>query len=97
MLFHFLAQRFDHAGHGLQAQVQLGQQGLLQLVFKQRLPAAGVGLAQLCKARLEKVGHGGQQALFAPAEVWVSNLDSGRTWHGGGLNMDLLRRLWLEA
>jgi methenyltetrahydromethanopterin cyclohydrolase len=36
-------------------------------------------------------------ALFAPAEVWVSNLDSGRTWHGGGLNMDLLRRLWLEA
>ena len=36
-------------------------------------------------------------ALVAPAEVWVSNLDSGRTWHGGGLNMDLLRRLWLEA
>lgn len=36
-------------------------------------------------------------ALFAPAEVWVSNLDSGRTWHGGGLDMGLLRRLWLEA
>lgn len=36
-------------------------------------------------------------ALFAPAEVWVSNLDSGRTWHGGALAMDLLRRLWLEA
>ena len=26
-------------------------------------------------------------ALFAPAEVWVSNLDSGNTWHGGALNM----------
>lgn len=36
-------------------------------------------------------------ALFAPAEVWVSNLDSGRSWHAGALNMDLLRRLWLEA
>ncbi len=33
-------------------------------------------------------------ALFAPAEVWVSNLDSGNTWHGGALNMDLLRGLW---
>lgn len=36
-------------------------------------------------------------ALFAPAEVWVSNLDSGRSWHGGALDMGLLRRLWLEA
>ena len=36
-------------------------------------------------------------ALFAPAEVWVSNLDSGRTWHSGALDMGLLRRLWLEA
>ena len=36
-------------------------------------------------------------ALFAPAEVWVSNLDSGRSWHAGGLDMALLRRLWLEA
>ncbi len=36
-------------------------------------------------------------ALFAPAEVWVSNLDSGRTWHAGALDMGLLRRLWLEA
>ncbi|MCW5658372.1 MAG: methenyltetrahydromethanopterin cyclohydrolase [Burkholderiaceae bacterium] len=35
-------------------------------------------------------------ALFAPAEVWVSNLDSGRTWHAGMVNMDLLRGLWLE-
>ncbi len=29
-------------------------------------------------------------ALFAPAEVWVSNLDSGSTWHGGALDMALL-------
>ncbi|MCW5664454.1 MAG: methenyltetrahydromethanopterin cyclohydrolase [Piscinibacter sp.] len=35
-------------------------------------------------------------ALFAPAEVWVSNVDSGRTWHAGSLDMDLLRKLWLE-
>ncbi len=35
-------------------------------------------------------------ALFAPAEVWVSNLDSGNTWHAGGLDMALLRRLWLS-
>lgn len=35
-------------------------------------------------------------ALFAPAEVWVSNLDSGRSWHAGGVDMALLRSLWLE-
>ena len=36
-------------------------------------------------------------ALFAPAEVWVSNLDSGNTWHAGALNMALLQDLWLQA
>jgi methenyltetrahydromethanopterin cyclohydrolase len=36
-------------------------------------------------------------ALFAPAEVWVSNLDSGNTWHAGALNMALLQGLWLQA
>ncbi len=35
-------------------------------------------------------------ALFAPAEVWVSNLDSGNTWHAGALDMALLRKLWLQ-
>jgi len=35
-------------------------------------------------------------ALFAPAEVWVSNLDSGNTWHAGGLEMALLQRLWQQ-
>jgi methenyltetrahydromethanopterin cyclohydrolase len=34
-------------------------------------------------------------ALFAPAEVWVSHIGSGKTWHAGGLRMDLLRELWL--
>ncbi len=36
-------------------------------------------------------------ALFAPAEVWVSHLGSGKTWHAGALDMPLLRKLWLEA
>ena len=35
-------------------------------------------------------------ALFAPAEVWVSNLDSGNTWHAGALTMALLQGLWLQ-
>ncbi|WP_085315711.1 methenyltetrahydromethanopterin cyclohydrolase [Derxia lacustris] len=34
-------------------------------------------------------------ALFAPAEVWVSSLESGRTWHAGRLDMNLLGALWL--
>jgi methenyltetrahydromethanopterin cyclohydrolase len=34
-------------------------------------------------------------ALFAPAEVWVSSLESGKTWHGGKLNLELLRGQWL--
>ncbi|TDV19550.1 methenyltetrahydromethanopterin cyclohydrolase [Paraburkholderia caballeronis] len=33
-------------------------------------------------------------ALFAPAEVWASSLESGRTWHGGRLDADLLREQW---
>jgi methenyltetrahydromethanopterin cyclohydrolase len=36
-------------------------------------------------------------ALFAPAEVWVSHLDSGQTWHAGRLNMELLRSAWLSG
>lgn len=35
-------------------------------------------------------------ALFAPAEVWISNTDSGNTWHGGAPDMALLQRLWLQ-
>jgi methenyltetrahydromethanopterin cyclohydrolase len=35
-------------------------------------------------------------ALFAPAEVWVSNVDSGNTWHAGALNMALLQSLWMS-
>ena len=35
-------------------------------------------------------------ALFAPAEVWVSNVDSGNTWHAGALEMALLRGLWMQ-
>ncbi|MBP0588478.1 methenyltetrahydromethanopterin cyclohydrolase [Paraburkholderia sp. LEh10] len=35
-------------------------------------------------------------ALFAPAEVWVSNLATGRTFHAGATRFDLLRPLWLD-
>lgn len=35
-------------------------------------------------------------ALFAPAEVWVSNTDSGNTWHAGAPDMGLLQALWLQ-
>ncbi|MDR6406860.1 methenyltetrahydromethanopterin cyclohydrolase [Paraburkholderia terricola] len=33
-------------------------------------------------------------ALFAPAEVWVSSLESGATYHGGALNSALLHEQW---
>jgi methenyltetrahydromethanopterin cyclohydrolase len=36
-------------------------------------------------------------ALFAPAEVWVSNADTGSSFHGGALDMALLQRLWSKA
>jgi methenyltetrahydromethanopterin cyclohydrolase len=35
-------------------------------------------------------------ALFAPAQVWVSHLDSGQTWNAGRLAMPLLHGLWLQ-
>ncbi|MFO1220431.1 MAG: methenyltetrahydromethanopterin cyclohydrolase [Burkholderiaceae bacterium] len=34
-------------------------------------------------------------ALFAPAEVWVSHLASGQTWHAGRSELSLLARQWL--
>lgn len=36
-------------------------------------------------------------ALFAPAEVWVSHVGSGQTWHAGRLHMELLHSLWHVA
>lgn len=36
-------------------------------------------------------------ALFAPAEVWVSHLDSGQTFHAGALNLDLLLADWCPS
>ena len=33
-------------------------------------------------------------ALFAPAEVWVSSLESGATWHGGRVDAALLHEQW---
>jgi methenyltetrahydromethanopterin cyclohydrolase len=36
-------------------------------------------------------------ALFAPAEVWVSSLESGMTYHGGRIDMALLDTQWSGA
>jgi methenyltetrahydromethanopterin cyclohydrolase len=33
-------------------------------------------------------------ALFAPAEVWISSLESGTTYHGGAIDMALLDAQW---
>ncbi len=33
-------------------------------------------------------------ALFAPAEVWVSSLESGATYHGGKVDQALLEKQW---
>jgi len=51
-------------------------------------------------ALFEAAGHDFYKldgALFAPSEVWVSHVESGRTWHSGGLRMDLLRAAWLTS
>jgi methenyltetrahydromethanopterin cyclohydrolase len=34
--------------------------------------------------------------LFAPAEAWVSNVDSGNTWHAGASDIGLLQAHWLR-
>jgi methenyltetrahydromethanopterin cyclohydrolase len=36
-------------------------------------------------------------ALFAPAEVWISSLESGATYHGGAIDMALLDTQWSGA
>jgi methenyltetrahydromethanopterin cyclohydrolase len=35
-------------------------------------------------------------ALFAPAEVWVTSLQSGTTWHGGASNLGVLQSAWMK-
>ncbi|OUV02847.1 MAG: methenyltetrahydromethanopterin cyclohydrolase [Betaproteobacteria bacterium TMED82] len=35
-------------------------------------------------------------ALFAPAEILISNLSSGKTWKKGNLNLELLEKLWIQ-
>ena len=34
--------------------------------------------------------------LFSPAEVWLTSATTGRTFHGGLLNAEVLRRSLLE-
>ncbi len=36
-------------------------------------------------------------ALFAPAEVWISSLESGNTYHGGKIDRALLDVQWLAS
>lgn len=59
-------------------------------------PDHGRGFAEL----FERAGYDFYKidpGLFAPAEVWVSNLDSGNTWHAGALEMPLLTDLWRQG
>jgi methenyltetrahydromethanopterin cyclohydrolase len=68
---------------------------LAQALPSRNSPDFGRGFAEVFKASgydFYKI----DPALFAPAEAWVSNLDSGNTWHAGALDMALLRRLWLQ-
>ncbi len=68
---------------------------LAQKLPSRNSPDFGRGFAEIFK----ESGHDFYKidpALFAPAEVWVSNLDSGNTWHAGALDMALLRELWLQ-
>lgn len=58
-------------------------------------PDHGRSFAEIFKA-VEHDFYKIDPALFAPAEVWVSNLDSGNTWHAGALDTALLTGLWLK-
>ncbi len=69
---------------------------LAQQLPSRNSPDFGKSFADIFKA-VEYDFYKIDAALFAPAEVWVSNLDSGNTFHGGALHMDLLRRLWLQG
>ena len=58
-------------------------------------PAHGQSFADIFRAA-EYDFYKIDPALFAPAEVWVGNLDSGATWHAGAPSMGLLTDLWLQ-
>jgi methenyltetrahydromethanopterin cyclohydrolase len=58
-------------------------------------PAFGRSFASIFK-EVEYDFYKIDPALFAPAEVWVANADSGNTWHAGALDMALLQRLWSQ-
>ena len=64
-------QRFDHAQEGLQPKLQLGQQGVLKVLFKGGGPRLGLGLPPVLEARLEKGRQAREQALLAPAQHLV--------------------------
>lgn len=56
----------------------------------------GKGFAEIFKAA-EYDFYRIDGALFAPAEVWVSSLQSGSTFHGGRCDFGLLRAQWQAA
>lgn len=67
----------------------------------QRLPSAnssvyGQPFADIFKAA-EYDFYRIDPALFAPAEVWVSSLQSGNTWRGGRSELGLLAAGWLRT
>ncbi len=66
----------------------------------ERLPSSnsrdfGKSFADIFKA-VEHDFYRIDPALFAPAEVWVSNLDSGSSFHAGGVDIALLQKWWLN-
>lgn len=61
-----------------------------------RSPDYGKPFAEIFKA-VEYDFYKIDGALFAPAEAWVSHLESGRTFRGGRADLRMLQDQWLEA
>ena len=96
-----MARTNDAILYGGQVRLTVGGDEAAACALAQALPSAnsrdfGRSFGELFAA----AGHDFYKldgALFAPAEVWVSHVGSGKTWHAGALRMDLLRGLWLAG
>jgi methenyltetrahydromethanopterin cyclohydrolase len=78
--------------------VQAGDDAARELALK--LPSAnspdyGRPFADIFKAA-EYDFYRIDPALFAPAEVWVTSLQSGTTWHGGATELGVLKTAWMK-
>ena len=80
---HLVVRGSDAAARGLARQLPSSTSAAFLHPLADALTAVNGNLGQL------------DPAMLAPAEVWVSNADSGNTWHAGGARMDLLRQQWL--